>query len=93
MVLFRELGLEPGRNDNDSLMIARTHVATRFDSSLLQGGNDFVRPRVSTKYEIALAMEQSGFHADRVTFRFDRNIETTVYSKRRGSRQVSTRTP
>lgn len=51
MVLFRELGLEPGRNDNDSLMIARTHVATRFDSSLLQGGNDFVR--VSTKYEIA----------------------------------------
>lgn len=45
MVLFRELGLgpEPGRNDNDSLMIARTHVvATRFDSSLLRGGNDFV---------------------------------------------------
>jgi len=45
MVLFRELGFspEPGRNDNDSLMIARTHVvATRFDSSFQQGENDFV---------------------------------------------------
>lgn len=46
MVLFRELGpgLEPERDDNDSLMIAR--ATSSLQNSILpsQSGNDFVLP-------------------------------------------------
>ncbi|KYM78467.1 hypothetical protein ALC53_11122 [Atta colombica] len=41
----------------------------------------------STASTNALAMEQSRFHADRVTFRLDRNIEIMVYNGHEGSQQ------
>lgn len=76
MVWFPELSLgapEPGRNDNDSLMIARAYVvATKFDSSFARWKRlCLVRPQVQTP----MAVEQSGFHADRVTsFRPNRGV-------------------
>lgn len=86
MVLFRELGpgLEPGRNDNDSLMIARATSSLRNSILPSQGGNDFALP--DRKYKrrgdgtIGISRGSSNIVVS------TRIIETAMYNGQKGSR-------